>query len=79
MMKDQTRPEDKGQSSGAAILLMFGGLAIVLGAFLLSQATAGVGALVIACFLGICARIAQAGQQHRVLVRLLRHEASARS
>ena len=65
-------PKDTGYSSGAQALLIFGGLAAMLGVYMLSQATAGVGAIAMACFLGIGARVAQAGQQHRAIVRILR-------
>lgn len=44
----------------------------VAGSFLLSQATMGVGVLAAACLFGIFARIAQAGDQHREIMRTLR-------
>jgi hypothetical protein len=42
------------------------------GSLLLSQATYGVGAIAAACLFAILARIAQAGEQHREMVRLMR-------
>ena len=53
---------------GITIVLVLAALGLAgLGVLLLSEATAGVGVLALACVLGILARIFQASQQHRDL------------
>ena len=54
------------------IFVILAVLAVVGGALSLSNATAGVGIIAIGCFLAICARIAQAGQQHAALLAAVR-------
>ena len=52
-----------------AVLLVVALLAVGFGALSLSQATLGVGAIAIGCFLAICARLAQAEVHHRALLK----------
>ena len=54
-----------------ALLLALAIIAGIVGFFLLSQATMGVGVVALACLAGILARIAQAGAQHTEICRLL--------
>lgn len=50
------------------ILFIFGTLLALIGLFMLSTATAGVGLLTAGCFLAIFARIAQASHHHKELM-----------
>lgn len=52
-------------------MLFLGLIVVVAGITMLSQATMGVGVIAIGCFLGICARIVQAGGHQRKTERLL--------
>ena len=54
-------------------LLLFGGFVSMLrGVASLSNATAGVGGIAVACFLAIVARIAQASAHHAEMRKLVR-------
>lgn len=53
------------------VMLFLGLIAVVVGVAMLSQATMGVGVIAIGCFLGICARIVQAGGHQRKTEQLL--------
>lgn len=50
---------------GLSLLLWFFGFAM------LTQATQGVGAVAMACLIAILARVAQAGEQHRAVMKAL--------
>lgn len=52
-------------------LIVLGLLAVVVGSNMLTQATLGVGVICGACFLLILARIAQAHEQHKDLLKRL--------
>lgn len=54
------------------VLIVLAVLGWIGGSLLLTQATYGVGALTAACLFAILARIAQAGEQHREMSRLMR-------
>lgn len=53
------------------VMLFLGLVAVVVGSAMLSQATMGVGVIALGCFLGICARIVQAGGHQRKTEELL--------
>lgn len=53
-----------------ALLLLLAFLALVVGLFLLSQASLGVGVIAAGCFLAIVARIAQAAKHQEELKRM---------
>jgi hypothetical protein len=53
------------------VMLFLGLIVVVVGMAMLSQATMGVGVIAIGCFLGICARIVQAGGHQRKTERLI--------
>jgi hypothetical protein len=46
-------------------LIVLASLAVVIGLFLLTNATAGVGAICIGCFFAVLARIAQASRHRK--------------
>lgn len=60
----------EGDTDMSIVLMIVATLAVVFGAFSLSQATMGVGIITIGCFIAILARLAQAYQQHREVMRL---------
>jgi uncharacterized paraquat-inducible protein A len=52
-------------------LLVVGTIAVLGGVVMLSNATMGVGVVAFGCFMGICARIAQASQHQKELLRAM--------
>ena len=58
-------------SLGLVVCLAFGALIAVFGMLFHSEATRGVAFLTLACFLAICARIAQAGHQHKQMLKAI--------
>jgi zinc-ribbon domain len=55
-------------SIGSILLLGLAFLLLPVGLLFISQATFGVGVLIVACLLAIAARIAQAGAHHKALM-----------
>lgn len=55
----------------AVILVIFACIVAMLGLLLMSQATAGVGVIGVACLLAILARLAQAQHHHQEAMRAL--------
>lgn len=65
------RPASAGSSIFAGVLVAVALLSAAGGVASLSNATAGVGGIAFACFLGILARVVQAERHHAALVRVL--------
>src|SRR5688572_28978235 len=59
--------DSKGAAMVTFFLVVVALLAVLWGLLTLTQATQGVGAIAIACFLVILARLAQAGDHHRAI------------
>lgn len=59
----------QGDMDMSIVLMIVATLAVLFGAFSLSQATMGVGIITIGCFIAILARLAQASQHHREAMR----------
>jgi hypothetical protein len=57
-----------GVSAGITVTLLVAGLLLLAGIGSLSQATAGTGMIAAACFIGICARVLQAGAHHKAMM-----------
>lgn len=68
LLNPALKDQPVGVSAGITVLLLIAGLVLFVGLGSLSQATSGVGVIAAACFMGICARVLQAGAHHKAIM-----------